>query len=46
MRQQDSAPDQLLQAIRDVHAGKSSLDPAVAAKRVRELNRPQPAVER
>ncbi|MEZ4732887.1 MAG: response regulator transcription factor [Caldilineaceae bacterium] len=36
----DSAPEQLLQAIRDVHAGKSSLDPSVALKLIRELNRP------
>ena len=36
----DSAPEQLLQAIRDVHAGKSSLDPSVAIKLIRELNRP------
>ena len=36
----DSSPEQLLQAIRDVHAGKSSLDPSVALKLIRELNRP------
>ena len=36
----DSAPEQLLQAIRDVYAGKSSLDPSVALKLIRELNRP------
>jgi NarL family two-component system response regulator LiaR len=36
----DSTPEQLLQAIRDVHDGKSSLDPGVAAKLIRELNRP------
>lgn len=36
----DSSPEQLLQAIRDVHAGKSSLDPSVAIKLIRELNRP------
>jgi NarL family two-component system response regulator LiaR len=36
----DSSPDQLLQAIRDTHAGKSSLDPSVALKIIRELNRP------
>jgi two-component system, NarL family, response regulator LiaR len=35
----DSSPDQLLQAIRDVYDGKSSLDPAVAVKLVREINR-------
>lgn len=36
----DSSPEQLLQAIRDVYHGKSSLDPAVAIKLIRELNRP------
>jgi NarL family two-component system response regulator LiaR len=36
----DSTPEQLLQAIRDVYQGKSSLDPSVAAKLIRELNRP------
>lgn len=36
----DSSPDQLLQAIRDSHRGKSSLDPAVAVKLIREINRP------
>ncbi|MCL4863757.1 MAG: response regulator transcription factor [Caldilineaceae bacterium] len=36
----DSSPDQLLQAIRDSHQGKSSLDPAVAVKLIREINRP------
>lgn len=36
----DTAPEQLLQAIRDVHAGKSSLDPTVALKVIQELNRP------
>jgi two-component system, NarL family, response regulator LiaR len=36
----DTSPEQLLQAIRDVHQGKSSLDPAVAIKLIRELNRP------
>lgn len=36
----DAAPDQLLQAIRDVHQGKSSLDPAIALKLIKELNRP------
>ncbi|RIK30887.1 MAG: DNA-binding response regulator [Chloroflexi bacterium] len=35
----DSSPEQLLQAIRDVYEGKSSLDPAVAVKLIRELNR-------
>lgn len=36
----DSSPEQLLQAIYDVHQGKSSLDPVVALKLVRELHRP------
>ncbi len=36
----DSAPDQLLQAIYNVHAGKSSLDPSVALKVIQELNHP------
>jgi NarL family two-component system response regulator LiaR len=36
----DSTPEQLLQAIRAVHEGKSSLDPTVAVKVIRELNRP------
>lgn len=36
----DSTPEQLLQAIHDVYQGKSSLDPAVAVKLIRELNRP------
>ena len=35
----DSSPEQLLQAIRDVYHGKSSLDPTVAIKLIRELNR-------
>ncbi|MEM7130915.1 MAG: response regulator transcription factor [Chloroflexota bacterium] len=36
----DTAPDQLIQAIRDVYEGKSSLDPTVALKVIQELNRP------
>jgi NarL family two-component system response regulator LiaR len=36
----DSSPEQLLQAIRNVYEGKSSLDPTVAVKLIRELNRP------
>ena len=36
----DSSPDQLLQAIYDVHRGESSLHPTVALKVVRELSRP------
>lgn len=36
----DSSPDQLLQAIHDVHRGESSLHPTIALKVIRELNRP------
>ena len=36
----DSSPDQLLQAIYDVHRGEPSLDPTVALKMMRELGRP------
>jgi NarL family two-component system response regulator LiaR len=36
----DSTPDQLLQAIADVHAGKPSLHPTIALKLMRELNQP------
>jgi len=36
----DSSPEQLVLAIRDVFAGKSSLDPSIAIKLIRELNRP------
>ena len=36
----DSSPDQLLQAIYDVHRGEPSLDPTVALKVMRELSRP------
>jgi NarL family two-component system response regulator LiaR len=36
----DSSPQQLLQAIRDVHRGESALDPAIARKLIRELNQP------
>jgi NarL family two-component system response regulator LiaR len=36
----DASPEQLLQAIRDVYNGKSSLDPTIALKLIRELNRP------
>lgn len=34
----DSSPQQLIQAIHDIHEGKSSLHPAVALKVIRELN--------
>ena len=33
-------PQELLQAIRDVHAGESSLHPAIARKLIKELSRP------
>jgi NarL family two-component system response regulator LiaR len=35
----DASPQQLIQAIYDVHKGKSSLHPTVALKLIRELNR-------
>lgn len=34
----DSSPDQLLQAIRDVNEGQSSLHPTIARKLIQELN--------
>jgi NarL family two-component system response regulator LiaR len=36
----DSSPAQLLQAVRDVYLGKSSLDPTIALKLIQELNKP------
>ena len=36
----DSSPQQLLQAIRDVHQGESSLHPTIARKLIREINQP------
>ncbi len=36
----DASPQQLLQAIRDVYRGVSSLDPTVALKLIQEINRP------
>jgi len=36
----DSLPHDLLQAIRNVHRGESSLHPSIALKLVREINRP------
>jgi NarL family two-component system response regulator LiaR len=36
----DTSPEQLLQAIRDIHSGKSMLDPVVALKVIQELNHP------
>lgn len=38
----DSSPDELLRAIRDVHAGESSLHPRIARKVIQELRRPPP----
>lgn len=39
----DSSPQELVQAIRDVSRGESSLDPAIARKLLRELHRPTPS---
>jgi NarL family two-component system response regulator LiaR len=36
----DSSPQELLQAIRDVHRGESSLHPTIARKLIGELSRP------
>jgi NarL family two-component system response regulator LiaR len=36
----DSSPDQLLQAINDVHRGESSLHPSIALRVIREIKRP------
>jgi NarL family two-component system response regulator LiaR len=36
----DSSPQELLQAIRDVYQGRSSLHPTIALKVIQELNRP------
>ena len=36
----DSAPDELIRAIRQVHRGESSLHPAVARKLLREVSQP------
>jgi NarL family two-component system response regulator LiaR len=36
----DSSPQELLQAIRDVNRGESSLHPAIARKLIQELSRP------
>ena len=38
----DSSPQDLLQGIRDVFAGKSSLHPSIALKLIQEINRPTP----
>jgi NarL family two-component system response regulator LiaR len=38
----DSSTANLVQAISDVYHGKSSLDPAVARKLIREINKPSP----
>jgi NarL family two-component system response regulator LiaR len=36
----DSSPEDLLQAIHDVHAGKSSLHPVIAQKVIQEMHQP------
>lgn len=36
----DTAPDQLLEAIYDVHRGEPSLHPSIALQLIRELNQP------
>lgn len=36
----DTAPEQLLQAIRDIHQGRPSLHPTIALKLIREIRRP------
>ncbi|MGD2077666.1 MAG: response regulator transcription factor, partial [Chloroflexota bacterium] len=36
----DASPHELLAAIRNVHAGKSSLDPEIALKVIHELKKP------
>jgi NarL family two-component system response regulator LiaR len=36
----DSSPDELLQAIREVHAGESSLHPTIARKLIYEISQP------
>jgi NarL family two-component system response regulator LiaR len=37
----DSSPQELIQAIRNVYNGRSSLHPDIALKVIRELNKPQ-----
>ncbi len=39
----DSSPEELLQAIRNVYRGRSSLHPDIALKVIQELNKPVPA---
>lgn len=39
----ETSPDDLLQAIREVYQGESSLSPAIARKLINELNRPSDA---
>ena len=36
----DSSPQQLLQAIYDVHRGEASLHPSIALQLIREINQP------
>ncbi len=44
----DSSPEELLEAIHDIHRGESSLSPVIARKLIREMNRPSesPPTER
>jgi NarL family two-component system response regulator LiaR len=42
----DSSPQELMQAIRNVHRGEPSMDPAIAQKLMRELQRSARAPER
>ncbi len=37
----DSSPQELIQAIHDIHQGQSSLHPSIALKVIQELNRPE-----
>jgi NarL family two-component system response regulator LiaR len=38
----DAAPEELLRAIRDVHRGRSALDPRIADKLIRKMRRGEP----
>lgn len=42
---EDSSPQELLQAIRNVHHGEASLHPTIARKLIRELNQPPPGLK-
>ena len=39
----DATPQELLQAIRDVHRGEPSMDPSIARKLMQEIQRPAPS---